>query len=194
MSNQVLGASVSTGNHRTHIININSLISNGELIINLGYSGNLHKKETIENLANNYIVELQNIVEHCIQPGSKGYTPSDFPLGKITQEELDSSVLSGTEIDNLECVYPLSPMQEGMLFHGLYSPGSEVYMTQLLLDFAGQLNGAAFREAWQGVLDKHTVLCTLLSAMVYPDHYKGFINLLNAMLKCLILHNSKKKR
>jgi amino acid adenylation domain-containing protein/non-ribosomal peptide synthase protein (TIGR01720 family) len=160
VSKQSSGVSISNANHRTYIIDINSLISDGELVISLGYSENLHKKETIEDLANTYIVELQNIIEHCLQSESKGYTPSDFPLCKITQKELDGYVLSGIEIDNLESVYPLSPMQEGMLFHALYSPESEVYMTQINLDFVGQLNSSAFNKAWQSVIDKYTILRT----------------------------------
>ena len=94
MSNQPYGLSVSNANHRTNIIDINSLISDGELVISFSYSKNLHKKETIENLANSYIIELQNIIEHCIQQEYRGYTPSDFPLANINQEELNNILTS----------------------------------------------------------------------------------------------------
>jgi non-ribosomal peptide synthase protein (TIGR01720 family) len=97
MSNQPYGLSVSNANHRTNIIDINSLISDGELVISFSYSKNLHKKETIENLANSYIIELQNIIEHCSQPESKGYTPSDFPLCNISQNELDEVTMENDD-------------------------------------------------------------------------------------------------
>lgn len=99
LSNQPSGVSISNANHRVNIIDINSLISDGELVINCTYSENLHKKETIENLANSYIVELQNIVEHCLQPESKGYTPSDFPLCELSQEEIDNVLIKRENIE-----------------------------------------------------------------------------------------------
>lgn len=94
IADQPSGFSVSDANHRTHIIGLNAFISNGELMISWSYSGNLHKKETIENLGNIYIIELQQIVEHCLQPESKGYTPSDFPFTNINQDELDDVLTS----------------------------------------------------------------------------------------------------
>ncbi len=99
LSNQPSGVSVSNANHRVNIIDINSLISGGELVISFSYSKNLHKKETIENLANSYIVELQNIVEHCLQPESKGYTQSDFPLCELSQEEIDNVLFKRENIE-----------------------------------------------------------------------------------------------
>ncbi len=61
---------------------------------------------------------------------------------------------------DIENIYPLSPMQEGLLFHALYSSGSEVYMNQKALDLVGQLDISAFKAAWQAIFDKHTILRT----------------------------------
>ena len=99
-SNQSSGISISRANHRTYLVGIDSLILNDELIINFSYSRNIHKRETIEKLANGYIVELQNVIQHCLQPGSRGYTPSDFPLVNINQEELDEVLIANKLDDN----------------------------------------------------------------------------------------------
>ena len=52
---------------------------------------------------------------------------------------------------NVADVYPLSPMQKGMLFHSVYEPGSSVYVEQLSLRLAGAIDvgrlGAALRQA-----------------------------------------------
>jgi amino acid adenylation domain-containing protein/non-ribosomal peptide synthase protein (TIGR01720 family) len=61
---------------------------------------------------------------------------------------------------NVEDVYPLTPMQQGMLFHSLYAPNSEVYIDQASCRIQGELNVAAFRQAWQRVIDRHSVLRT----------------------------------
>ena len=61
---------------------------------------------------------------------------------------------------NIETFYPLSPMQQGLLFHSLYAPESGVYVEQLSCTLHVDLNVAAFQRAWQQVVDRHPVLRT----------------------------------
>ncbi|MBS0180177.1 MAG: amino acid adenylation domain-containing protein, partial [Nitrospira sp.] len=61
---------------------------------------------------------------------------------------------------SLEDVYPLSPLQQGLLFHNLYAPGSGVYIEQMSWRMQGALNLQHFRGAWQRVADRHPVLRT----------------------------------
>ncbi|MCA2658270.1 MAG: amino acid adenylation domain-containing protein [Microcystis sp. M049S2] len=61
-------------------------------------------------------------------------------------------------MNNIEDIYSLSPMQQGMLFHTLYSPESEVYFEQLVCTLKGQLNLSFFQEAWQKIVAKYPVL------------------------------------
>ncbi|ELS02825.1 amino acid adenylation enzyme/thioester reductase family protein [Xenococcus sp. PCC 7305] len=62
---------------------------------------------------------------------------------------------------NIESIYPLSPLQQGMLFHSLHSPKTGVYLEQVELDLQGDINVIAFESAWQKVVDRHSVLRTL---------------------------------
>ena len=62
---------------------------------------------------------------------------------------------------NIESIYPLSPMQEGMLFHSLYEPDSGVYFEQFSFTVHGNLDISAFELAWCQVVDRHPVLRTL---------------------------------
>lgn len=61
---------------------------------------------------------------------------------------------------NLEDIYPLSPIQHGMLFHSLREPEMALYHTQTLFTFNGNLNIDAFEYAWQQVAKRHTILRT----------------------------------
>ncbi|MDZ7269873.1 MAG: amino acid adenylation domain-containing protein [candidate division KSB1 bacterium] len=61
---------------------------------------------------------------------------------------------------NLEDFYPLSPMQQGMLFHSLYAPHSGVYVEQLCCTLRGRLQPEAFERAWQRVIARHAILRT----------------------------------
>jgi NRPS condensation-like uncharacterized protein len=66
-----------------------------------------------------------------------------------------------TKSKNIESIYPLSSMQQGMLFHTLYAPGSGVYVEQLSCTLLGYLDIHAFEQAWQHVVQRHAVLRTL---------------------------------
>jgi amino acid adenylation domain-containing protein len=68
--------------------------------------------------------------------------------------------VSAADLQNLEDIYPLSPMQQGMLFHSLYSPDAGTYFEQSLFTIKGELNVAAFATAWQRVVDRHSILRT----------------------------------
>ena len=61
---------------------------------------------------------------------------------------------------NIENIYPLSPMQQGMLFHSLRAPVSGVYVEQNSATLSGDLDIPAFVGAWQHLLDRHTILRT----------------------------------
>ena len=56
--------------------------------------------------------------------------------------------------------YPLSPMQQGMLFHSLYAPASGVYFEQGTLTLEGALDHALFRAAWERLVARHPILRT----------------------------------
>jgi precorrin-6B methylase 2/acyl carrier protein len=61
---------------------------------------------------------------------------------------------------NIEDAYPLSPMQQGMLFHTLLSPNSGVYVDRLRFDLRGIFDVAAFVRAWETVIKRHSILRT----------------------------------
>ncbi|MFN6441938.1 MAG: amino acid adenylation domain-containing protein, partial [Nostoc sp. DedSLP01] len=68
--------------------------------------------------------------------------------------------LSKTNRQNIEDIYPLSPMQEGMLFDSLYAPDSGVYFEQITCILTGNLNIKTFEQAWQQVVARHPVFRT----------------------------------
>jgi amino acid adenylation domain-containing protein len=56
--------------------------------------------------------------------------------------------------------FPLSPMQEGMLFETLLAPGKGVYWQQWAFALSGQFDPALFAEAWNTLLARHEALRT----------------------------------
>jgi len=63
-------------------------------------------------------------------------------------------------VKNIEDSYPLSPMQQGMLFHSLRAPQSGVDIEQMICTLHEDLNVSAFKRSWQRVLERQPVLRT----------------------------------
>ncbi|HZF07300.1 MAG TPA: amino acid adenylation domain-containing protein [Thermoanaerobaculia bacterium] len=62
--------------------------------------------------------------------------------------------------ENVEAIYSLSPLQQGILFHTLYAPDSGEYFEQFSCSLRGQLEADGMERAWQRVLDRHPILRT----------------------------------
>ncbi len=60
----------------------------------------------------------------------------------------------------VEDIYPLSAMQQGMLFHSLYAPRSGAYIEHITCRFEGELDLRSFEESWRKVLKRHPILRT----------------------------------
>jgi amino acid adenylation domain-containing protein len=84
-----------------------------------------------------------------------------LPHARLSPPEL-ARLLSAPPLDGradrLEDACPLSPIQEAMLLETLRAPGSGVYVQQFAYRVEGDLDPAAFRRAWQQVVDRHPLL------------------------------------
>ncbi|HEV2754809.1 MAG TPA: amino acid adenylation domain-containing protein, partial [Actinomycetota bacterium] len=81
-----------------------------------------------------------------------------FPLTGLDQQALDQLWDKGLIDRGTEDVYPLTPLQQGMVFHTLYEPGSAVYFQQLRLTLAGRLEARALEQSWRDLTARHEVL------------------------------------
>ncbi len=61
---------------------------------------------------------------------------------------------------NIEDIYPLTPLQSGMLFHSLMAPESGVYVNQVTCTLPADLDTRLFRQAWETLVKRHAVLRT----------------------------------
>ncbi|NER81453.1 MAG: amino acid adenylation domain-containing protein, partial [Leptolyngbya sp. SIO1D8] len=61
---------------------------------------------------------------------------------------------------NVQDIYNLSPMQQGMLFHTLCAPKSGVYLQQFSWTLQGQIDASTLKQAWQQVVNRHPILRT----------------------------------
>ena len=155
MARESAGPVRSSRQKRRHVLEVNGGVFGGRLKLIWTYSENLHRRETIEMLAESYKNRLKAIVEHCTSIEAGGYTPSDFPLAGLNQKQLDELV--GAD-PNIEDVYRLSPMQEGLLFHSLYQPEEGAYVVQMSVVTAANVNREDLENKWQRVAEKNDLM------------------------------------
>ena len=61
---------------------------------------------------------------------------------------------------NIENIYPLSPMQQGILFHSLLAPDAGAYVPQVCITVDGLTDEIAFQKSWEEVFRRHSILRT----------------------------------
>ncbi|MCV7298533.1 amino acid adenylation domain-containing protein [Mycobacterium barrassiae] len=107
--------------------------------------------EQISRLGQLWFDALAGICAH-VQQGGGGLTPSDVLPARVSQEQIDEL----TQHYQLADVLPLTPLQQGLLFHTGAAPGNEdLYAVQLDIAITGQLDAERLRDAVQNMINRH---------------------------------------
>src|SRR5262249_23769573 len=88
-SHDLSGPLRSSLQRRAHLLEVNGFVAERQLQLTWAYSENLHRRTTVEALAQQYIEALDAIIAHCQSPNVGGYTPSDFHKAGLNQKDLD---------------------------------------------------------------------------------------------------------
>nr|UXB94720.1 non ribosomal peptide synthetase [Pseudomonas syringae] len=102
------------------------------------------------------VVPANLISEHC-----EHITPDLLPLADLTQEQIDKVVASVPGgVANVQDIYPLAPLQEGILYHHIAAEQGDPYVLQVQFAFDDRAFLDAFVEALQAVIVRHDILRT----------------------------------
>ncbi|CAL9567060.1 amino acid adenylation domain-containing protein [Streptomyces sp. enrichment culture] len=145
---------------RAHLLDVVGRVVDGRLVFDWAYSTDVHDEATVAALAERFTAELTALIGHCLSEGAGGVTPSDFPLVSLSQAEVDRLAGDGRDVED---ILPLTPMQQGMLFHTLLEPDSSSYFEQTLLVLDGVTDIQALADAWQRLVDATPVLRTTIA-------------------------------
>ncbi|WP_241566832.1 non-ribosomal peptide synthetase [Hahella sp. KA22] len=145
---------------REHLLGFNCLVASGQWRLTLDYHSGQFAAEQIAQLADRYRFYLTEIIRHCAHSAGS-HTPSDFPLVKLSQRQLDRLQ---QDYPTLEDLYPSTPMQQGMLFHTELSGDTGVYMTRLGI-MLRQLDPLLFQQCWRSLIARHAILRTAFASV-----------------------------
>ena len=147
-----------------HALEISALVQETlqgpQLRAAFGWAPRLLDATAVRELAERWFMVLRALARHVVAPGFAGRTPSDLPAVRLGQEEI---VALETAYPGLETVWPLTPLQEGLLFHAALEGADQAddpYTVQLGLDLEGPLQGARLRRAAGALLARHASLRT----------------------------------
>ena len=147
------GREIDIHNTRQHALIIESGVQDGTLGFSFTYS-NAYNKDTIVKIANAYKANLQAVIKHCTNISNYGYTPSDFELVKISQGDIDSLFNQR----NIQDLYPIVPIQSGLLFQYQLNPNSDAYFVQGIFEIENTPNIQHLKDAWQIILERYECL------------------------------------
>ncbi|WP_445234378.1 amino acid adenylation domain-containing protein, partial [Duganella rhizosphaerae] len=96
---------------------------------------------------------------NLIGAGCNALRPELLPLVALTQDEIDlivDSVPDGAA--GIQDIYPLAPLQEGILFHHLLGGEGDAYLIRSSFAFDGRQRLDTFLQALQRVIERHDIL------------------------------------
>ncbi|MCL1918567.1 MAG: amino acid adenylation domain-containing protein [Peptococcaceae bacterium] len=147
---------------------LNSHVHNGKLTMTATYNSRQYQPEIIEQLCREYKNQLQAVAEHCHKATPTEPTASDFGETSWTDSEFRhvKETLAG-QGKEIERIYALTPMQEGMLFEKLAHEESAQYVVQQTLQIAPKgvpapIKEGQMKKAFESLVKRHEVLRTTI--------------------------------
>lgn len=149
-------------------LDINGQIINKQLEFTLTYNCKQYEESTMNNLVTSYKESLLKIVDWCKGRTKTENTPSDYSGASLGFNEIDTLKAIYEDQYKLEIqdIYELSPMQEGMLFHALLDTESTAYFEQASFVAKGSVDIDKLKKSFQMLIQKYDILRSVIA-------YKG---------------------
>ncbi|MEI6411056.1 MAG: amino acid adenylation domain-containing protein, partial [Bacteroidota bacterium] len=155
------GDSSSARASRLHELEVSGVLIGGQLRISISYSDKRMETARMEALVAEYHTALRYLIEHCVSVENGRLSPADFSGCNMDMAEYDQFLAHHQiEASFIEDIYPLSPLQEGMLFEWMLHPDSPAYFTQLEINLGNRVDAVLLKNAWQQLIKRHAILRT----------------------------------
>jgi len=152
------GNNESQDGERDFELDVSGQVVKKRLHMTIAFSKKQYKEETVQGLLDNYKAKLLELIDFCAGQQETRPTPADFTYKRLSIDEVDA--LDASIEGGIKDIYPLSPMQEGMLFHALYAPASSAYFMQMSYQLQGDIRIDWLKESLNKLLDRYDILRT----------------------------------
>lgn len=154
---------------RTHPLDVVGEAGNGRLRLHWRYGPGRFREQTVRALAQACLGQLEGVVDRALQLEREGRVPpARFPAARLGEDALDRLL---AERPDIEDVYPLTPLQQGLLFHSLYEGGS-AYVEQSSFVLDGELSVPALHRAIARLVRHHPALRTAIAWQDLPEPHQ----------------------
>ncbi|TFY88194.1 non-ribosomal peptide synthetase [Pseudomonas nabeulensis] len=120
-----------------------------------------HKPALIELIKAGDYAAANEVPANGIPADAECITPAMLTLSALSQDEIDRIVATVEGgVANIQDIYPLAPLQEGILFHHVSTDQGDPYVMQSQFAFDSPARFEGFAQALQGVIDRHDILRT----------------------------------
>ncbi|MFY0631879.1 MAG: amino acid adenylation domain-containing protein, partial [Flavobacteriaceae bacterium] len=185
------GSDISLSNKNVFNVAVNCLVLDGELQVNWSYDSNRYEESTIKQLAKSYIQVLEELVDHCLEQ-EPVKTPYDYGLPiSIKHSKLEEFKGLPSHQSRIKDIYPLTSLQNGMLFHTLFSSEGGAYIIQFSMDFVKGLDFDLFKSTWQYLFQKHSILRTGIFPNYFGIPVQAVFEDVNVPIKAVDFSNEK---
>ncbi|KAI9369299.1 hypothetical protein BJX61DRAFT_545716 [Aspergillus egyptiacus] len=163
--------------HRFAIFDVAAFVKDGSLQFKFTYNRLMKQQDSISE----WIATCKSVLEEAalILPQTpQRYTLSDFKLLPVTcYDELDMLIhhtlpLNGILPDQVEDIYPCSPVQHGILLSQARNQNQYWTRKQWQICSSSPICLERFKEAWKNVVHRHTILRTVFIDSISPDAYQ----------------------
>ncbi|WP_133054016.1 non-ribosomal peptide synthetase, partial [Niastella yeongjuensis] len=159
LSGEPQGNRIGPDRQRETLLDITGITIGGKLRLSISYSNEQYNKSTIEELTRIYRQELEALIGELSITTTERLTPVDLTWKELSVAQWE--VLNRDE--QIEDVYPLSPLQEGLYYQWLMNPRAGAYFEQMCYGVQDELDLAQLAKSYELLVERHAVLRTCFS-------------------------------
>lgn len=158
ISNDSIGAAHSSSNKRPNLIQLQGALFGNRLKFDWFFSKYFHNPSTIDHLAKNFISAINHIIKDLSSTEVLSHNISELLFVPLKRHQIESIE---KKVGIIEEVFPLTPMQEGILSQCLSSE-SEIppYLMQVVCIVEGNMDVSLFETVWNCLIERHSSLRT----------------------------------
>ncbi|MBC9912778.1 non-ribosomal peptide synthetase, partial [Chitinophaga varians] len=153
-SGEYKGQDISSRNIVDRGLTVTGMIVEGRLIMNISYNANKYMDAQMKSLSDNYENYLKALITTLSDTHDIYLTPSDLTFKGLTMDEISAL----NKDNNLEDVYRLSPLQEGIYYHWVTNPATTAYVIQSSYRVQGKLDVSALEKSFDCLTNRHAIL------------------------------------